>query len=124
MSKEKLESLKLTPVIIGEGNSVINQYPRKGTTVIAGSKIFLLTNDNVFKMPNIKGWSLTEVISFCNLIGLEYEYEGYGYVKDFNIEKNTEIDLNSTLKVTLEAKQIKEIEKIETTEEEVNENVD
>lgn len=124
LSTEKINNLKLTPVVIGSGNTVINQYPKKGTTVVSGSKIFLLTNDNLYKMPNIKGWSLTEVISFCNLIGLDYEYEGYGYVKDFSIAVDSEIDLNSVLKVTLEAKEIKEIEKIETTEEEVDENTD
>ena len=75
-------------------------------------------------MPNIKGWSLTEVISFCNLIGLDYEYEGYGYVKEFNIAIGTEIDLNSTLKVTLEAKKTKETTSNKDEGEEVNENTD
>ena len=124
LSKEKLESLKLDPIVIGAGDTIINQYPRKNATLVAGSKIFLLTNDDVYTMPNMKGWSLTDVISFCNLIGLNYEYEGYGYVKEYNIEKNTEIDLNATLKVILEAKEIKEVEKIEPTEEEKDEDTD
>jgi len=124
ISSEKINALKVTPVVIGEGNTITNQYPRKGSVVVSGTKIFLLTNDNVYKMPNMKGWSLTEVISFCNLVGLEYEYEGYGFVKEYSIPVNSEIDLNSTLKVTLEANKLEKDNPKKTTEEEVNENTD
>lgn len=103
LSVENIKKLKLEPIVIGDGSTIINQYPRKGSTLVAGNKIFLLTNASTYTMPNIKGWSLTEVISFCNLLGIEYEYEGYGYVKEFNIEVNSEIDKNTKLKVILKA---------------------
>lgn len=101
-SIEKINDLKLTPIIIGEGNVITNQYPKNNSTVVAGTKLFLLTNDSVYKMPDITGWTLTEVMSFCKLIGLEYEYEGYGFVKEFSIPKDTEIDTNGKLTLTLE----------------------
>ncbi len=120
ISSEKISSLKLNPVVIGDGNTVINQYPRKNTTVVAGNKIFLLTNGTDYVMPNIKGWTLTEVISFCNLIGLNYEYEGYGYVKEFSIPVSSEITKGVTLKVTLEAKNLENTKKLD--KENTNEN--
>lgn len=125
-SKEIINTLKLNPIIIGNGEKVINQYPRKNSTLVAGNKIFLLTNSKEYKMPDIKDWSLTEVISFCNLIGLKYEYDGYGYVKDFNISKDSVIDINTTLKLTLEPKKEK-IPEIKEKEEEIkkeDENTD
>ena len=41
-------------VIIGEGEKIIKQYPNKGVTLNVNNKVFLLTNDNKYKMPNIK----------------------------------------------------------------------
>ncbi|MBQ4061133.1 MAG: hypothetical protein IJD46_03815 [Bacilli bacterium] len=120
ISSENIENLKLQPVIIGDGNTVINQYPRQKTTLVAGNKIFLLTNGTTFKMPDIKGWTLAEVISFCNLIGIDYEYDGYGYVKDFNLPIDSEITKSSILKISLEANKI--IEKEEKQEESKDED--
>lgn len=110
ISSENITNLKLQPVIIGDGNTVINQYPRQDTTLVAGNKLFLLTNGTTFKMPNIKGWTLAEVINFCNLIGINYEYDGYGYVKEFNIEVDSEITKGSILKISLESNKIIEKE--------------
>ena len=54
-------------------------------------------------MPDINGWSESEVINFCNLIGLKYNFNNYGYVKSFNIEVGSQIDIeNQTLEVELE----------------------
>ena len=52
-------------------------------------------------MPDITGWSSSEVMSYCNLIGLKYKFNGYGTVKEFNIAKDTVIDLTKTLEITL-----------------------
>lgn len=118
LSVEKIKNQKLNPIVIGEGNTIINQYPKKNTTLVSGSKLFILTNDDVYKMPNMKGWGAAEVISFCNLIGLKYQFDGYGYVEEFSIPENTEINLKEVLKVTLKAKEIKAPIKEEVEEQE------
>lgn len=100
-TKENLENKKLKVYVIGNGKTIINQYPLKGSEVIKGSKIFLLTENEEYIMPDITGWSSSEVMNFCNLIGLNYKFNGYGIVKEFNIEKDTIIDLTKTLEVTL-----------------------
>ena len=100
-TKEYLENEKLKVYQIGNGNRIINQYPLKNSEVIVGSKIFLLTESSDYLMPDITGWSSSEVMNFCNLIGLKYKFNGYGTVKEFNIEKDTIIDLSKTLEVTL-----------------------
>lgn len=55
-------------------------------------------------MPNIKGWSRNDVLTFAKLINLNVTFEGTGYVGSFNIKEDTEIDLNVTLEVKLKEK--------------------
>lgn len=99
---EELEKLKLKAIKIGNGDIIINQYPLKNTKVLAGSKVFLLTNSNEYTMPDMTGWSSSEVMNFCNLIGLKYTFSGYGVVKSFNLTVGEVIDLTKTLEITLE----------------------
>ena len=100
---EELEKLNLKVIKLGNGNTIINQYPLKNTKVLAGSKVFLLTDNQEFTMPDITGWSSSEVMNFCNLIGLKYTFSGYGVVKEFNLTAGEVIDLTKTLEITLEA---------------------
>ena len=99
-----LENNNMESVIIGEGEKIIKQYPNKGVTLNVNNKVFLLTNDNKYKMPNIKGWSRNDVLTFAKLINLNVTFEGTGYVDSFNIKEDTEIDLNVTLEVKLKEK--------------------
>lgn len=97
----ELEKLNLKVITLGNGNTIINQYPLKGTKVLAGSRIFLLTNGTEFTMPDITGWSSSEVMNLCNLIGLKYTFSGYGVVSSFNLPVGEIIDLSKTLEITL-----------------------
>jgi len=99
--KEQLEQNNLQVVVIGDGNKVINQYPSKETTVIEGDKVFLLTNGNNYIMPNINNWSRYDVIKLCEFIGMEYSFDGYGYVASQSIKEGTKIDEKSKLEVLL-----------------------
>ena len=96
-----LENNNMESIIIGEGEKIIKQYPNKGVTLNVNNKVFLLTNDNKYKMPNIKGWSRNDVLTFAKLINLNVTFEGTGYVDSFNIKEDTEIDLNGTLEVKM-----------------------
>mgnify|MGYP004614978033 FL=1 len=100
---EELKNKKIDVIILGNGKYIINQYPLKNKTLLSGEKLFLLTNDKEIKMENLKGWSLSEVKTYCNLIGLKLEYNGYGYVINQSIEKNAILDINNmTLTIELE----------------------
>ncbi len=99
-----LESLNLKSIVIGSGNYIINQYPLKNTSLIAGDKVFLVTNSLDTKMPNMQNWSSSEVKTYCNLINLKCEINGYGYVTDQSINENEDISSDSVLKVTLSDK--------------------
>ena len=79
-----LENKGLKVITLGDGNKIIDQYP-KDTTLVTNDKIFLLTNGNI-KMPSLIGYSRLEAISLLNLIGADYEIEGYGFVTEQSIK--------------------------------------
>ncbi len=101
----RLSESNIKVVGLGDGDYIINQYPSKNSTLLAGNKLFLLTNSNNFKMENIIGWSLSDVKTYCELIGLKLDVQGYGYVVSQSINAGEVIDLNNMmLSVTLENK--------------------
>lgn len=103
---EKLTNANMEPVVVGDGNKIIDQYPKEGTILNIGNKVFLKTNYKEVKMPNIKNWSRSDVTTFASMINLKVNFEGYGYVSDFDIKKDSIIESNSTLNVTLKSKYI------------------
>lgn len=101
-TEEKLKKLGLTIIKLGNGKYVINQYPEKGTTLLVGNKIFLVSNDSTYLMPDITGWSSSEAITLCKLLNLDYKLTGHGNVTTFSIAPNTEVTPNTKIEITLE----------------------
>ena len=100
-----LEQNKLKVIVIGNGKYVINQYPLKGKKVLADSKVFLLSNGLEFKMEDMTGWSINDVKTYTELLGIKLEYNGYGYVTSQSIDAGTVLDTsNMVLSVILENK--------------------
>ena len=99
---EKLNNLGIVPIIIGDGNYIINQFPLSEQTVLKNNKIFLLTNKENYVMPNMTKWSRGEVKTYCNLAKLNCELDGYGYVKEQNIPEGTPINKEEPIKIILE----------------------
>ena len=91
----------LDVVVLGSGNYVVNQYPEAGITILKGNKVFLLTNKTDFTMPNVTGWSSSEIAQFCNLIGVKYVFNLYGTVISTNVNIGEQIPLDQTLEINL-----------------------
>lgn len=102
--KKILASNKQEAVVIGTGDKVINQYPNKNAVLNYGSKVFLLTNSTDYKMPNLTGWSSGEVTNFGNLVGITFEFNGYGYVTSQSLKSGTNINASTKVKVNLKPK--------------------
>lgn len=92
---------KLNSVILGDGDYVIDQYPYKDNFLHEGDNIFIKTNGKEFIMPDLTSFSLNEVKTFSNLLGINLKVEGSGYVNSQGIKAGTVIDLEETLTVTL-----------------------
>lgn len=61
---------------LGDGNTVIRQYPQVGQSVTTGQKVFLVTNANTIYIPNMLGWSRQDVAGFWQATGLDVNISG------------------------------------------------
>lgn len=101
LASNNVSNLSLNPIIIGDGNRVINQYPSKGLKALTNDKVFLVTNGDNIYLPDFTGWSRYNVMKYCELTNLECNFSGYGYVESQNIAKNTLITSDIKLEITL-----------------------
>ena len=101
--KAELERDKVKVITIGSGDKIINQYPEKGSKVLSYDKVFLITNGDEGKMPDLTGYSRSEVIYLMNALGYDYQIDGYGYVTGQSV-KAGEDALGKTVKITLSEK--------------------
>jgi len=101
-TEDKLKKQGITVIKLGNGKYIINQYPEKGSKVLVGNKLFLLTNDSEYKMPNVIGWSSSEVITLCKLLDIEYTITGNGIVTKTSIAPDTLITKDTKIEITLE----------------------
>jgi len=61
---------------LGDGSTVIRQYPQVGQSVTTGQKVFLVTNANTIYIPNMIGWSRQDVAGFWQATGLDVNISG------------------------------------------------
>ena len=102
--KSIMDQNKIKTIIIGDGDKIINQYPKKGETVISYDKVFLITNGGQNKMPDLTGYSRSEAIYLMNTLGYKYELDGYGYVVEQSIKPGEDVN-DGVIKIKLESKQ-------------------
>jgi len=85
-------------IVFGRGDKVINQFPSKKTLINNYDKVFLITNDNNYEIPNLIGYSNREVKTLCSLLNIECNISGNGYVVSYNeTNENNKKILNITL---------------------------
>jgi len=83
IANSKMNELGITPIVIGNGNKIVKQYPSKNTIVGSYDKVFLITNDGNLPLPDLKGYSSKEVETLCNLLDIKYNFNGSGYVSSY-----------------------------------------
>ena len=96
---DELSKKELQVITLGNGNKIIKQYPESKTNVIKGDKVFLLTNGDKITMPDISGYSKTEVKTLANLLNIKLKITGNGYVISQNIKKDDIINEEMILEV-------------------------
>ena len=52
-------------------------------------------------MPDVIGWSSNDIKTFCKLIGLNFNINGYGNVSEVSIKTGENINFENTLEITL-----------------------
>lgn len=95
----KLENDGLNVIVLGNGDKIINQYPYANSVILNNEEIILITNDLNITMPSLLGYSRIKAISLLNLLGIDYEIEGYGFVESQSIKAGNIIDDKVLLKL-------------------------
>ena len=99
----KLKEQALIPIIIGDGEYIVDQYPIN-TSITKDEKIFLITNSNNLIMPNLIGYSRSDLEIILKYLNIEYVITGNGYVESQSIPEGTNITSDMKLEINLNSK--------------------
>lgn len=99
-----LLEIGLTPIVIGNGRYIINQYPAKGQKVLMGNKVFLLTNSQEYYIPDMTNWSMGDVKTYCSLTHIKCDFNGYGYVISQSFPAGSPITTDTNIHFELKEK--------------------
>ena len=97
--KNFLENKNIKVIVLGEGDKIIEQYPRTGTTIYEDDLVILKTNKLNNIIPNLIGLSYKEATNVLKLMNVEYFTEGNGYVYEQSIEPGAAIDTSVTIRL-------------------------
>lgn len=69
--------------VVGQGTSVVSQYPVAETTLTSGQRIYLLSEQgDQPTIPDLRGESLRDALEILSLLKVSISVEGEGYVLD------------------------------------------
>ncbi|MCG7342779.1 penicillin-binding protein [Sporosarcina sp. ACRSL] len=115
-----LEQQGFSPILIGEGGKVKNQYPEEGTKLSEGSLV-LLETDGDTTLPNFSGWSKKMALSFKMLSGLDIRLNGDGYVTEQSLSTGAVISKDDPVVLQLKSPEDQHTQVEQNDEEEVEE---
>lgn len=96
--KSELENIFNDVIIIGNGDKVIDQYPKYNSVISTNEKVYILTNGEI-TMPNMIDWSKRELEVYLNLSKIQCNYEGNGFVYYQSIEEGKKIEEELEIKL-------------------------
>jgi penicillin-binding protein 2B len=100
--KQQLQEKNLNTIIIGNGNTVVDYYPKQ--KAVSNDRIILITNGNEFNIPNMTNWSKREAKYLLDYLDIKYKLNGEGYVIEQSIPENTIVTPELEITLTLENK--------------------
>lgn len=97
-----LKDLGYEAIAIGDGNQVIDQLPKAGSTLLQGEKVILKTNGKP-SVPDMLHWSKRDVLKVVELLDLKLNMIGTGYVTKQNISPSSPIKTGDHLVVNFQS---------------------
>ena len=97
-----LADKSVNTVIIGDGDTIVSQFPPAGSTINSNDNVMLLTNGAERKMPDMIGWTRKDLTAFWQLTGISISSSGYGRTAWQNIEVDTPLQSDTVIEVRLE----------------------
>ncbi len=99
-AEDSIKSQNLQPVIIGNGDNIKSQSVKANTKLLPNSKIMLLTDGDI-TMPDMKGWTKDDVLTFQELTGINVTTKGNGFVTKQSVSNDATLKNNSKIEVEL-----------------------
>lgn len=97
-----LDSKQTNYVILGNGDTIINQSVLPHSHINNKERVILLSDGDEVQMPNIIGWSRREVLQLQSLLQFNFDVNGNGFVTSQSIPEGTVISATDIISVTLE----------------------
>lgn len=95
----KLKEVSADIILLGNGKTVISQYPVSTAQITTGEKAFLLTDMNSFVMPDMTGWTRKEVTALWSVTEFGFKLEGVGKVATQSIPAGTIVTRGTEIEV-------------------------
>ncbi|RSD28116.1 penicillin-binding protein [Mesobacillus subterraneus] len=118
-AKQLLESKGFNTVVIGDGNKVEDQLPKADTIALEGEKVIIKAS-GIMTYPDMKDWSLRDVMKLAQIAGVKLNKAGSGYVTKQSLQPGSPIKEGENLVVELETP-LEQFEKSQKKEEESEE---
>ncbi len=110
-SADSLVQSGFKPIIVGEGDQILSQYPKANPAIARGSSVYLITVPLAeYELIDFTGKSLREVLEYCMVLNIDCSFLGSGYVTSQSVPAG-ELYQGETIVFTLE-----EIKKVEQEE--------
>lgn len=103
-----LENYGIDVITLGNGNKIIDQYPKKGVSVLSNDKVILTTNDKNITLPSLENWSKKDCINLFNLLKIKYSITGDGFVTNQSVEPGEVVTEGMEIEIELKNKYIEE----------------
>jgi penicillin-binding protein 2B len=100
-TKAILSNNNMRFVVIGNGTKVTNQVPDSGSKITSSDIIYLITNEDNIKVPNVIGLSSKTAKTILTKLGLNVKLEGVGYVVAQSIPEGSEFTPNQEMVLQL-----------------------
>lgn len=97
--KSILEGKNIKVLVLGDGDRVIEQYPKNGTIIYEDDLVILKSNKLNNIMPDLIGLSAKEINNILKMMNVEYTIEGNGYAYEQSIEPGNLIDSELIIKM-------------------------
>lgn len=102
--KSNLEKNRIKTIILGNGDKIIDQYPKENIIISELDKVILLTNSKEKTVPDFKGLSKSEATTVANILNMKVNFTGDGYVSEQSIKESTKYKNTDVVKLTLKDK--------------------
>ncbi|MFV0380616.1 MAG: penicillin-binding transpeptidase domain-containing protein [Breznakia sp.] len=98
---QKLRGFHIKKTIIGDGKTILKQFPEAGRIIISEQNIFLLSDGTNITMPNMTGWSRRDIMIFERLSGIGINFKGSGACVKQSIGEGTLLDKDTVVDIEL-----------------------